>query len=78
LSNPSFEGIRFAMSEHPNRLLDKEDEITTDEGITELEISKEMRTIIAEEAIIETVAAMIERNNQVLLQHLIKLGVVPG
>jgi len=66
------------MSEHPNRLLDKEDEITTDEGITELEISKEMRTIIAEEAIIETVAAMIERNNQVLLQHLIKLGVVPG
>jgi hypothetical protein len=68
--------INFAAGEHPNRLLDKEEEIMQSEGVTELEITKEMRVIINEEAMLETVAAMIERNNQVLLQHLKQLGVV--
>lgn len=68
--------INFATGEHPNRLLDKEEEIMQSEGITELEITKEMRAIINEEAMLETVAAMIERNNQALLRHLKQLGVV--
>lgn len=68
--------INFATGEHPNRLLDKEEEIIRSEGVTEFEITKEMRVIINEEAMLETVAAMIERNNQVLLQHLKQLGVV--
>jgi len=68
--------INFATAEHMTRLFDKKNEILRDEGITEGEITKEMHAIISEEAIIDTVAAMIERNNQMLSRHLIKLGVI--
>ena len=68
--------INFATAEHMTRLFDKKNEVLQDEGITEAEITNEMHAIISEEAIMDTVAAMIERNNQVLLQHLIKLGVI--
>ncbi|MDF2571986.1 MAG: hypothetical protein K0R55_3590 [Sporomusa sp.] len=68
--------IRFAIYEHSNRLMDKEDEILGNKEITKLTTKKELENLINQETIIDTVAAMIEYNNRVLLEHLKKLGVL--
>lgn len=68
--------INFGINQYSNQLIDMNDEIKKNNGVTKIGTRAQLQIIINEEAIIETIALMIERNNQILLQHLKQLGVI--